>query len=354
MNQFYNYLLQRLMAFGYEALDKEYQLLLKKDRGDEILLLEIVPEVLPGQDPINYRAISSYMDQVATKQMILSGKPVETIIVSMNHGKPSGKVISEITDLKNVWIQDIDSGRIFIYENQISDFYGLEEALTDIVNGWSLKETNNRRRVIKNTLTPVNIAIILANILVFIVLSFLGDVNSAGFAANHGGAVYEYIVYFKEYYRLFTSTFYHFSLQHLFGNMLFLLLMGSILERNMGSVSYAIIYFGSGFIAAITSLFTTLAAEPYVVSGGASGAVFGVMGGLMALVLYHLLIKRRRSFEGMSFREMIFMVVLAIGYGFTSGGDVDNAAHIGGFIAGLILTSIFIIVKEIIKKRKYA
>ncbi len=353
MKQFYYYLLQKLRAFGYVSLGEDYELLLKKDQGEKVLLLAILPEILAGQDPIDYQKIYFNMKEMAKRQMILLGKPVETMIVSMNHGKPSQKVIAEIADLENVWLQDLDSGRLFIYEKQITDFYGLESSLIDIVRGWNLKQNNHKKQMIKNTLTPVNIAIILANILVFIILSFLGDVSDANFAASHGGAVYFYIVKLGEYYRLFTSTFYHFGLDHLFSNMLILLLMGRILERYMGSICYAVIYFGSGFIAALTSLFTTLAAENYAVSGGASGAVFGVMGGVMSLVLYHILKKGRKNFEGMSIREMIFMAVVSIGYGFTS-TDVDNAAHLGGFAAGLAITLLLIGIREIIKKKKYA
>ena len=82
---------------------------------------------------------------------------------------------------------------------------------------------------------PVNLIIVLANILVFLVLSFLGDTESASFMAAHGASVTAYVEQ-GEYYRLFTCMFMHFGLEHLFYNMLVLIFLGDALEEAVGKV----------------------------------------------------------------------------------------------------------------------
>ena len=99
---------------------------------------------------------------------------------------------------------------------------------------------------------PVNLIIVLANILVFLVLSFLGDTESASFMAAHGASVTAYVEQ-GEYYRLFTCMFMHFGLEHLFYNMLVLIFLGDALEEAVGKVLYLVIYLGGGLIGNIDS-----------------------------------------------------------------------------------------------------
>ena len=82
---------------------------------------------------------------------------------------------------------------------------------------------------------PVNLIIAVANILVFLVLSFLGDTENAAFMAAHGASVTAYVEQ-GEYYRLFTCMFLHFGLEHLFYNMLVLIFLGDALEEAVGKV----------------------------------------------------------------------------------------------------------------------
>ena len=136
----------------------------------------------------------------------------------------------------------------------------------------------------------------------------------------------------------------HFGAEHLLQNMLILLLIGSRLERIIGGGRYLAVYLGSGLAASAASLFVTLAREPYTVSAGASGAVFGVMGGLLFLILKDIVQKRRYRMEEIGLSGMLFVIVSALSYGFTTTG-VDNAAHVGGLIAGFLLTGILTIRK---------
>lgn len=183
----------------------------------------------------------------------------------------------------------------------------------------------------------MNTILVLINVLVFAVLSFFGDTTNAEFMAAHGAMDWVDIVEKGQYYRLFTSMFLHFGADHLLQNMLILLLIGCRLERITGKLAYFIIYIGAGLAGAVTSVIFTLGASPNTVGAGASGAIFGVMGGLLFCILADLIQKKRHRVEEIGLTGMIFMVCSALSYGFFSNG-VDNAAHIGGLIGGFLLT----------------
>lgn len=164
----------------------------------------------------------------------------------------------------------------------------------------------------------------------------------------HGAMDWTDVVEKGQYYRLFTSMFLHFGAEHLLQNMLILLVIGCRLERITGKLSYLLIYIGSGLIGAVTSIIFTLGANPNTVSAGASGAIFGVMGGLLCCILIDVIQKKRYRVEEIGLTGMIFMVCSALSYGFFTTG-VDNAAHVGGLVGGFVLTCVFTAVGRIIK-----
>lgn len=138
----------------------------------------------------------------------------------------------------------------------------------------------------------------------------------------------------KEIYRLITSMFFHADLDHIFNNMLVLLMIGDYIEQQTGTLRYIILYFSAGIIAGFTSLVYNMFRNTYSISIGASGAIFGLMGALLMTVIFQK--GRRQEFN---LRQMLFMVFFSLYGGFTSQG-VDNAAHIGGFLGGMLLTAI--------------
>ena len=93
----------------------------------------------------------------------------------------------------------------------------------------------------------------------------------------------------------------------------------------------------AGIIAAIGSV---LYNTEYPVCVGASGAVFGIIGAMLWLVL-----KNRGTLQGISKKRMLFFVFLSVYGGFTSQG-VDNAAHIAGLFAGFLLTMVITIIEK--------
>lgn len=176
----------------------------------------------------------------------------------------------------------------------------------------------------------MNLIIVAANIVVFLVLSILGDTEDTRFMLEHG-AEFAPLVKEGEYYRLVTSMFLHFGIDHIFNNMLVLIFLGDMLEQCVGKLRYLLIYLGGGLIGNIVSVWFAFRSQDFAVSAGASGAVFAVIGALIWLVL-----RNKGNLGEYSGRRLVLMAVLSVLQGLTAGG-VDNCAHIGGLVSGFAL-----------------
>jgi membrane associated rhomboid family serine protease len=156
------------------------------------------------------------------------------------------------------------------------------------------------------------------------------------------------------YLTLLTSMFMHGSLMHLLGNMLFLWIFGDNVEDDLSHGRYTIFYLLTGLVASLSHVFSTFAFgdNPFIPSLGASGAISGVMGA-------YLVLHPHRRVRVIMFRTLtdvpgyvavglwfLFQLISAfgvIGQGPQSGGGVAFSAHIGGFIAGVVLVKLFTI-----------
>lgn len=184
-------------------------------------------------------------------------------------------------------------------------------------------------------ITPVNITLVVINIIVFFVLDVCGNTEDGIYMFEHG-AMYPYSVLLDhEWYRLLTSAFLHFGISHLVNNMIMLVCLGSYLERALGSVKYAIFYVISAVGSSLVSMMHMLKTDDIAVSGGASGVIFAVIGALLYLV-----IRNKGHFEDLTMLRFLIMMGLSLYYGFTTTG-VDNAAHLGGLCIGFVLGIIF-------------
>ncbi len=176
----------------------------------------------------------------------------------------------------------------------------------------------------------VTLILVAANVLTFLILSLMGSTESGVFMYNHGAAFTPTILQ-GEYWRVFTAMFLHFGLVHLLYNMLALATMGDMLERLTGAWKYLLIYLLSGLGGNLLSIWWDLRTNDMVISAGASGAIFGVIGAL-AYCLF-----RAGGAAGLRSSKRLWIVAaLMLSEGFTTAG-VDNAAHVGGLITGLVL-----------------
>lgn len=181
-----------------------------------------------------------------------------------------------------------------------------------------------------NTRKKTNLIIVGINIAVFLVLTIIGDTNDGLFMLQHGAAYTPYILG-GEYYRLFTSMFLHFGFYHIAYNMLCLIFLGDVLETEVGPVRYLIIYILGGLAGNIFSMFMDLRNGAFPVSAGASGAIFAVVGAVLYIVL-----RNKGQLGTITIQRLLLMIVVTLGQGFVDVGT-DNAAHMGGLIAGFVL-----------------
>ena len=183
----------------------------------------------------------------------------------------------------------------------------------------------------QNKIPVITILLVLANKAVFIYVEIHGSSQDAELMLNMGASYEPYIVEQHEYYRLFTHMFLHFGFDHLFNNMISLAVLGWSLENVLGRWRFAVIYILSGIFAGIASVVYNMQMGTESVSCGASGAIYGLMG---ALLLY-LILRCRGHISSQVPRYLVF-IALSI-YSGMQDATIDNAAHIGGFVAGLFL-----------------
>lgn len=193
------------------------------------------------------------------------------------------------------------------------------------------KESDLRRFIRQRKQVPVNTAIILINIAIFLTVEFTGSSLNTQHMVNWGAAYTPWILQEHEYYRLLTCMFLHFGIRHLGNNMLVLFFVGDCLERSIGKIKYLLIYLLGGIGANIFSLGMEVYRQESVVSAGASGAVFAVIGALLYIV-----IRNRGRIENFTTRQLMILAALSLYHGVTSAG-VDNAAHFGGLVCGFSL-----------------
>ncbi len=220
-----------------------------------------------------------------------------------------------------------------------------------------------------STITPyVNYIFIGINILVFVALQQIGSNEQFSYAyslvpreitsgvdltglidikSESGkiiGQIPHYATPLGVYFNFLSSMFMHGDIMHILGNMLFLWVFGDNLENMLGHIRYAAFYIVCGFAAAASQIvMDTSSVIPML---GASGAISGVLGGYLLLFPT----RRVRALIFNFLTEVPAFVALGLWIGFqivqgyfssSETGGVAYAAHIGGFIAGLVLIKIF-------------
>lgn len=200
--------------------------------------------------------------------------------------------------------------------------------------------------------TPILITL---NVLVYLLLGLTTLFTGNSFLAIHPLILIQFGADFKLYtltdepWRLFSSVFMHLDVLHLFFNMYVLMVCGIYLERIIGSWKFLAAYLICGFAASTTSLWW----NDLIPSVGASGAIYGLIGILLAMLSLKKLIEpvERQSLLISILITICFNYVIAL----VQGSRIDHGAHFGGLIFGFLLTrgyyfAIFQEKKEWLKK----
>lgn len=175
--------------------------------------------------------------------------------------------------------------------------------------------------------------IALANVAVFAWISAQGVSPLGGRADEYlrFGANFAPLTAGGEWWRLFTATFVHFGIVHLAFNLWALWGSGRLAERLYGNAGFVALYVFAGLCGSCASLYWNQQA----IGGGASGAVFGVFGALLAYVMRERGAVPPSAFNRLRVSSSSF-VAYALFMGFAHGG-IDNAAHLGGLVGGFAM-----------------
>ena len=170
-------------------------------------------------------------------------------------------------------------------------------------------------------LSSPTIDLIIANVIVFMIMLLSGDVGECTSLTCQVLAQENVLVFQGFYWQLFTSMFVHFGFAHLLFNMFALYYFGRLNETRFSVRSFLTIYLGSGLLGNVMSLYLLPSSA---LSGGASGAVFGLVGSYVAIA-------RQVRHMGVA---LIYAVVIFVE---SSGFGVNIVAHLFGLVGGLVL-----------------
>lgn len=228
------------------------------------------------------------------------------------------------------WIVEPFSGELILFENQRSDMDGVR---TLIENAAIAQKPSLREHFCGEGNVPwVTLLFVICNVVVFLCSLVIGD------ALLDKGCTGAWFLRRGEYYRLISAMFLHVDAEHLVGNMLLLYLAGKLVEDSLGHFPFFILYFVCGIAGNLLSAQYELF-HGYYYSVGASGAVFGIMGMLVALVILN-----RGRLNGITIKKLLFVIVLSVYNGATA-EEVNNIAHVGGLFTGFIVAFLFGAVK---------
>ena len=255
------------------------------------------------------------------------------------------KVLSIYTDLEDdkilsnddIYInkeEDINNPKLTnvfpnIVEKTKVDENGLEYFIkvTDNINQKNESKSKIAEKIFSFKKPIVTYSLIFICILVFILMYVLGNGSTDNYTLLLFGANLDALTKNGDYYRLLTSMFLHIGIMHLLCNMYSLYIIGKEVENVFGKWKYLVIYILSGIAGSILSL----AFNHNTICAGASGAIFGLLGALLYFGYYY------RPYLGATLtRSIIPVIAINLIIGFLDSG-IDNSAHIGGLVGGLLV-----------------
>lgn len=301
-----------------------------ENMNEEYKIVRIVSNYIHNNEQFNYDVIKTKQIVKKIKKKTLSFK-VNTLSLFLNLGDNVN--LKEYNEVNNIEIADIKDEKDLGKYNFITTYFpdiekqmdfkekGFElfMKLTGEINKKNEGDAKMAEDVFKQKdpiVTKILIVILVAMHILSGLYGLMGELAVNRFFILHG-----------EYYRLITGTFIHSGLLHLVFNCYALYIIGSQVENYLGKFKYLIVYL---FSALSGSLLSILFSNSFSV--GASGAIFGLMGALVYFG-YHY----RVYLETVIKSQILPLIALNIFIGFAVEG-IDNAAHIGGLIGGLLST----------------
>ena len=214
--------------------------------------------------------------------------------------------------------------------------------VTDSINKKNEKRSKMAEKIFSYKKPIITYTIMVICVVIFALMYVLGNGSESTETLIKFGANFGPYTKSGEYYRLFTSMFLHIGIIHLLCNMYSLNVIGREVESLFGKWKFLIIYILSGLCGSMLSL----AFNDNVLSAGASGAIFGLLGALLYFGYYY------RTYLGSTMkRSIIPVIVINLIIGFLN-PSIDNAAHIGGLVGGVLIAMMVGVPDKSTKKEK--
>lgn len=199
--------------------------------------------------------------------------------------------------------------------------------ITNDINKKNVKDAKEAEEIFSEKTPYVTYVLIALNIIIFVLMYLFGNGSEDIRTLIEFGALNKTLVLNGEIFRLFTSAFLHIGVIHLFCNMYALYILGKDIESFFGKYKFLFMYIISALVGSFISI---IFMDEYVVSAGASGAIFGLMGALLYFG-YNYRVTLNNSIN----KQIIPVILLNLLIGFTTSG-VNNFAHLGGLLGGYI------------------
>ena len=282
---------------------------------DKFKLNRIIKEIKKKTFTFNMNVLSIYVDVGENVTMVEEEEHFKSIFAN------------KVKDLKNPELLEVfpDIIEKTKFEEKGIDLFA---KITNDINNTNIDKGEKLAKIFTNKSSLITYTIIIICVIVFGLMYILGNGSMDEGTLITFGANLGFLTKNGEYFRLLTCAFLHIGIVHLLFNMYALYVIGPQVESFFGKFKFTLIY----LLSAISASTLSLIFNDNVISAGASGAIFGLLGALLYFGYYY------RVYLGNVLKSQIVPIILInLVFGFVVSG-VDNAAHIGGLIGG-VLTS---------------
>lgn len=282
---------------------------------DKFKLNRIIKQIKKKTFTFNMNVLSIYVDVGENVTMVEEEEHFKSIFAN------------KVKDLKNPELLEVfpDIIEKTKFEEKGIDLFA---KITNDINNTNIDKGEKLAKIFTNKSSLITYTIIIICVIVFGLMYILGNGSMDEGTLITFGANLGFLTKNGENFRLLTCAFLHIGIVHLLFNMYALYVIGPQVESFFGKFKFTLIY----LLSAISASTLSLIFNDNVISAGASGAIFGLLGALLYFGYYY------RVYLGNVLKSQIVPIILInLVFGFVVSG-VDNAAHIGGLIGG-VLTS---------------
>ena len=299
-------IIKSLQERGYRQLNPDSNNVYGRVDGDVVYVV-----VIGSNRNLDADSLKKFNDKIIIELSINSHKKVNILnILITPNGMFDDMTKKIVENVGNVWLFTEDYGKLYVFENQPTDF----DSLYDVIDKKTVVDNRRSQHNLMRMFGVVTPIFLLMNVLVYLACVYIYQPTDL--------AVNVYAISEKrQYYRFLTSMFTHFGITHLLGNMVILIALGARIENIIGRLNYVIVYIVTGLAAAFASYINFFCNDIYDYSAGASGAIFGLLGVLVVIAFYN-----KGRVKDLSLMNMLILFILTLVDGLMSEG-IDNVAH---------------------------